>query len=342
VLGQAHTPRRRLLGIAVASMIVLAVPAIGGADPNQSPSSLRHENANLAARSRAAVLSLYSLDSQLASAQSRLATLQGRANDLRRERASLALQLRVARAGVGISQRRVAARLRALYEQGDVSALEVVLGAKSLDEALNALDNLGRVAALDESVLAQVTSAKHELTSASHALAARSAALDEALREAAATTASLAATRADREAYIQRLAEARSMNTAQISLLERQAQVAQARAARLAAATPTTAAPSPIVTISTPAPGGAGSITVTATGYALTGATATGLPVGWGVAAVDPSVIPLGTHMTIPGYGEAVAADTGGAVVGSTIDLWFPTEAQAQAWGRRTVTVALR
>ena len=58
-------------------------------------------------------------------------------------------------------------------------------------------------------------------------------------------------------------------------------------------------------------------------------ATTTGLPVGWGVAAVDPSVIPLGTHMTVPGYGEAVAADTGGAILGATIDLWFPTTAQA-------------
>ena len=52
-------------------------------------------------------------------------------------------------------------------------------------------------------------------------------------------------------------------------------------------------------------------------------------------------VIPLGTHMTIPGYGEAVAADTGGAIIGSTIDLWFPTVAQANAWGRRVVTIVL-
>ena len=81
---------------------------------------------------------------------------------------------------------------------------------------------------------------------------------------------------------------------------------------------------------------------MTATGYSLPGTTATGLPVGWGVVAVDPSVIPLGTHMTIPGYGEAVAADTGGAVVGATIDLWFPTTAQANAWGRRAVTIVLR
>jgi 3D (Asp-Asp-Asp) domain-containing protein len=45
--------------------------------------------------------------------------------------------------------------------------------------------------------------------------------------------------------------------------------------------------------------------------------------------------------MTIPGYGEGVAADTGGAVQGAAIDLWFPSTAQALAWGRRTVTIRL-
>jgi 3D (Asp-Asp-Asp) domain-containing protein len=65
------------------------------------------------------------------------------------------------------------------------------------------------------------------------------------------------------------------------------------------------------------------------------------VPVGWGIVAVDPSFIPLGTGMTIPGYGEGVAADTGGAVVGARIDLWFPTHAEALAWGTRTVTITL-
>ena len=86
---------------------------------------------------------------------------------------------------------------------------------------------------------------------------------------------------------------------------------------------------------------GARTVTVSATGYSLPGRTATGLPVGLGVVAVDPSVIPLGTKMTIPGYGEGVAADTGSAVQGYEIDLWFPTVAAALAWGRRTVTITL-
>jgi 3D (Asp-Asp-Asp) domain-containing protein len=82
-------------------------------------------------------------------------------------------------------------------------------------------------------------------------------------------------------------------------------------------------------------------MTVSSTGYSLPGRTATGIPVGWGVVAVDPSVIRLGTRMTIPGYGEGVAADTGSAVRGATIDLWFPTLGQALAWGRRTVTITI-
>ena len=60
-----------------------------------------------------------------------------------------------------------------------------------------------------------------------------------------------------------------------------------------------------------------------------------------GVVAVDPAVIPLGTRLTIPGYGTGIAADTGGSVHGNVIDLWFPTLQQARAWGRRTVTITI-
>ena len=80
---------------------------------------------------------------------------------------------------------------------------------------------------------------------------------------------------------------------------------------------------------------------MSATCYILKGTTASGLPVGPGIVAVDPTVIPLGTRMTIPGYGEGVAADVGSSIRGNTIDLWFPTIAQAFAWGRRTVTITL-
>jgi 3D (Asp-Asp-Asp) domain-containing protein len=80
---------------------------------------------------------------------------------------------------------------------------------------------------------------------------------------------------------------------------------------------------------------------VDAVAYHLKGRTASGLPVGVGVIAVDPTVIPLGTRVFVPGYGSAVAADVGSAIKGAIIDLWMPSTAQALAWGRRTVTITI-
>ncbi|MEX0750154.1 MAG: ubiquitin-like domain-containing protein [Dehalococcoidia bacterium] len=54
------------------------------------------------------------------------------------------------------------------------------------------------------------------------------------------------------------------------------------------------------------------------------GRTATGVQVTYGVIAVDPNVIPLGTRLFVPGYGYGIAADTGGAVKGYIIDLGYP------------------
>ena len=70
-----------------------------------------------------------------------------------------------------------------------------------------------------------------------------------------------------------------------------------------------------------------------------TGMTATGIPATYGVVAVDPGVIPLGTRLYIPGYGEAVAADTGGAINGYKIDLCMESYEECMNFGRRTITV---
>ncbi|PSR28794.1 MAG: hypothetical protein C7B47_04000 [Sulfobacillus thermosulfidooxidans] len=70
-----------------------------------------------------------------------------------------------------------------------------------------------------------------------------------------------------------------------------------------------------------------------------TGLTAMGTAAHYGIVAVDPAVIPLGTHLYIPGYGYAVAEDTGSAIVGNRIDLCFNDQSQAIEWGVRPLTV---
>ena len=77
----------------------------------------------------------------------------------------------------------------------------------------------------------------------------------------------------------------------------------------------------------------------TASCYGCSGFTKSGAHAGYGVVAVDPHVIPLGTKLFVPGYGRAVAGDTGGSIVGHRVDLGFDKLADALQFGRRTVTV---
>ncbi len=59
------------------------------------------------------------------------------------------------------------------------------------------------------------------------------------------------------------------------------------------------------------------------------------------IIAVDPSVIPLGTKVYVEGYGYATAADTGGAIKGNKIDVFFPSKSQAYSWGRKQVKIRI-
>lgn len=67
--------------------------------------------------------------------------------------------------------------------------------------------------------------------------------------------------------------------------------------------------------------------------------TAIGLTAGYGVVAVDPEVIPLGSELYVEGYGHAIAGDTGGDIKGLRIDLGFNTKQEALRFGRQTVRV---
>ena len=85
-------------------------------------------------------------------------------------------------------------------------------------------------------------------------------------------------------------------------------------------------------------------LSMEATAYSGGTLTAMGLkpvrdPGGISTIAVDPSVIPLGSKVYIPGYGYAIASDTGGVIKGNIIDLYMNSHDECTSWGRRQVTL---
>jgi 3D (Asp-Asp-Asp) domain-containing protein len=382
VRGRNHRLVRRVLVPLTGFLLVLGIPATG---PAQAPGvgALKQKSDALAAQSRAAVVELYGLESRLQQARDDLARIDARAADLAALQASARRRYRAAQRTMAVAQVWLGRQLRLLYEQDEPDPIAILLGATSLDAAIEGLEGLSRTARATEAVIRQARSARTLVVRVRAQLTAQVERTRAARSRAAATAAGLEQARAERAAYLGRLRSEQALTASQISSLEARAQEAQQRAqvvnqqaattsstapasavAPAVAATPASTAtdtaaagtttdasvppPAPVDSVSgtdTPAPAAApapprpgGTMSVYATGYCLKGTTATGLPVSPGIVAVDPTVIPLGTRMTIPGYGEGVAADTGGAIRGARIDVWLASCKQAAAFNR-TVTI---
>jgi 3D (Asp-Asp-Asp) domain-containing protein/peptidoglycan hydrolase CwlO-like protein len=324
--------------VAAAGLAVTAALFSAAGARADDPASLRHEADRLGTQAHQALLDLYALETKLGRAERRVAALEHRAAALQRRQDAARLQLDLARQAVAKADERLAERLRALYIEGEVDPLAVLFGAQSFEEAISTIEGFDDVASQDKEILAQVRATRIAVRVALRELAARTAEVSALVTQARVARTSLLRARAERTSYLASLREQQALNRDQIAKLSDQAATAESRSQDLGSGGGGGggSAPPP----ATP-PASGQKVTVSSTGYCLRGKTATGIPVAWGVIATDPSFIPLGTRMFVPGYGEGVAADTGSAVKGAVIDLWFPTCTQAIQWGRRTVTITL-
>ena len=334
----------RFAAVFTGLLLLASVPVALAADATELRSQaagLQARSGSLEERATAATLELYSLEAQLGRARTELADIEARRATLAREQASARTQLAVARQALLASQSELSDLARALYQQSGSDPLAVVLGAKSLEEAMAGLDGISRAAGQNNRIVEQARTARTRLTGLTARLAERDAELDGLAGAAEARAAALAATAAQRRGLIGELRRQQGLNAGRIAAIQAEARTAATRTSAIAVASP--APPLAPVEMAAPivTPSGERTLTVSATGYTIRGRTSTGIPTAPGVVAVDPSVIPLGTRLTIPGYGVGIAADTGGAVQGNTIDVWFPTKAQALQWGRRVVTVTI-
>ncbi len=292
-------------------------------------------------RERAALVDLFATDAALTRARAGEQSAQARLARVRSDLRGVRAQLAIARANQRAAQRALGQRLNEIYRSRPLDTLGVLLAARSFSDISEGLDLLDRLSRSDSLL---VSSARRWHA----ALQGRSRTLRSAEGRA----------RSEQAAWQARAAELQRADAAQRALLT---QLRRAHVHALAALTATAhrdvvraqkvVRPQPHGggSLSTPVPPAppapslaAGStLSVSSTAYSLPGHTASGLPVGQGICATDPRVIPLGTRFEIPGYGPCVAADTGGAVVGATIDIWMPS-AQAAVYGSQTITITFR
>jgi peptidoglycan hydrolase CwlO-like protein len=289
-----------VLGLALVAVVILGtfLPGAHGAGRSQegSTASLKHRQTRLAARSERALLDLYALDARLAQTRGDLGRLHARAEALRLEQEQVRREMSVVGGTLEASERLLGDRLRTLYEEGEPNALAILLGASSLDAAVTRLDELDRSARQGAQAAVDARDGRTKLKALGLELAARVREVQALETQAAETAIALSDARGQRLAYLGALARQRGYTAHQIAILRTRARhvVERARAVQADAE----ANPPTIVTVPTvPDPR---TLSVTATGYSLPGHTATGLPVGFGVVAVDPAVIPLGTRLTIP------------------------------------------
>jgi 3D (Asp-Asp-Asp) domain-containing protein/8-oxo-dGTP pyrophosphatase MutT (NUDIX family) len=343
VRGPGRGVRTFFFAVLAGTAVVATLPGGGAAESagelERRAKALRAENASLATGARSALAELAAIESRLARTQAELASFRDRAARVRARRREVREELGIALSSLRAVQRSLAKRMQTVYEQGDTDTMAVVLGARSLDGVLSAIETLDLAAAQDGDLLRRARSASARLALLGRRLAGRQRELEQLAAVRAAAAASLADARSDRLQAISALRSASRSNTTQIGGLEERARtLASAAATSAPSVDPVPGAPQ---VAAGAVSSGEYSLSVVATGYALPGTTATGAPVGWGAVAVDPSVIPLGSRLGIPGYGVGVAADTGGAIQGARIDLWFPTTEQALAWGTRVVTITV-
>ncbi len=316
------------------------------------------EVANAAGAFDDAVVRLMILDRKIADAETLIEEGKSQIEQLETEAAGAGEKAARATADLEEVRSRFSGRLAESYKTGDLGWLEILLSSDSLTDFLDRTTLVNRILAQDADLTPRVEEARTRALETGARLAQLAARRHSQVRNLQTRRDGLQAARTEQAAVVARLGnrleEARATARAAAQRMADVNQSAGSAAKEEVAADKTgggaghtdtttgvtnTTRPAPNAG-KTPPPGGR-TITVKAYAYALRGTTASGIPVAPGVIAVDPRVIPLGTRLWVPGYGEGIAADTGGDIKGNTIDVWVPSERQASDWGIKTLTITV-
>ena len=333
-------PMRRVSLISATALLVVAICMLLPSAA-LSPGAAASESVTAAAQAHEeAVVRLLILERRVADAETALA--QAETRRLRSQKEATDSLERADRAAVDLAtaRQRYADRVVDAYKTGDFGWLELLFGSDDFSQFISRAVLVGKILAQDEALADQVEQAQASAEEA--AAGARTAAAEQAaqVNRLRAVRDDLEAANKEQSALVDslgdRLAAAR---TAARAAAQRMAEVNK-NVPRVETR-PTITTTTPVRTPEPPSSRTGRQLTVKSYAYALRGTTATGISVAPGVIAVDPRVIPLGTRLYVPGYGEGIAADTGGDIKGNTIDVWMSSAQAASDWGIKRITITV-
>ena len=336
------------------SFLILTCATIASAGEldatNQQIGDLQSQGQSLDANYRQALSNLVSVDSQVNRQSAELDAETAKRAQIQASIKAGQQQLQQYQQQLTDRQDALDKRLRSSYKSDDTDYLSVVLGAENFSDFLNRMDAINTIAESDRQLIESFFDAKQKVQGDIDGLAGEQRELDSLISSLGTGQQNLAAARQQQQSVVDSLKSQKQANAGELAQLQSQAAGIEAKMNQIQLQSDSAGGDSGNGDSSSGgttsgsgggATAGSGtSITVLATAYCLAGTTATGMPTGMGIIAVDPRVIPLGSRVHVSGYGDAIAADTGGAIIGNRIDVWLPC-GQAYEWGSRTVTVTI-
>lgn len=217
-------------------------------------------------------------------------------------------------------------RARAMYVNGAGSYLQVVLTADNLGDFISRVDLITKVIGYDNKVVAKLKEQRQAIANQKEALNNENSKLQALKTSNEVTLSKLSKDIKEQKLLLSKTTEKEKQLVAMETASNR-----TSKSGTLSRGMSKSMSYSQVLSMQS-------------TAYAGDGVTASGTPTnrdidGYSTIAVDPRVIPLGSRVYVEGYGYAIAEDTGGAIKGNIIDVFFYSESEARSWGRRSVTV---
>ncbi|MCL4474021.1 MAG: 3D domain-containing protein [Actinobacteria bacterium] len=308
---------------------------------NQQVGDLQARSQEIDANYQQAVSDLVAVDSEVSRYSNEITDTGTRLDEIRASIAVEQQHLNEYQAELASRQDALEKRLKGTYKSNDVGYLEVVMGAGDFSDFLNRVDMINYIADEDRTLISSFQDAKNGVEEKIASLSDKQNQLAGTIEQLNTAESNLVAAKGHQQETVDSLKSQKLATDGQLASAQAEAATIEARMNEIQQqVTSSPGSDGGGGYDNSPPPAGGSSYTMEATSYCLEGTTATGMRVGHGVIAVDPSVIPLGSRVHVSGYGDAIAADTGGAIQGNRIDVWLPC-GEAYAWGVRTVTVTV-